>query len=52
MLEEQSYATTSKTFGQKTLKNLFDVSMGANDGEEICELVGLYIFTEIHKKQI
>ena len=23
--------------------------MGANDGAEICELVGLYILTEIHK---
>ena len=29
--------------------NHFDVSMGANDGAEICELVGLYILTEIHK---
>ena len=25
------------------------MSMGANDGAEICELVGLYILTEIHK---
>ena len=30
-------------------KKQFDVSMGANDGAEICELVGLYIQTEIHK---
>ena len=26
------------------------MSMGANDGAEICELVGLYIVTEVHKK--
>ena len=25
------------------------MSMGANDGAEICELVWLYILTEIHK---
>ena len=23
--------------------------MGANDGTEICEVVGLYILTEIHR---
>ena len=34
---------------KKNSKNQFDVSMGANDGAEICELVGLYILTEIHK---
>ena len=34
---------------QKNSKNQFDVSMGANDGAEICELVGLYILIEIHK---
>ena len=38
-----------KRLGPKKLKNQFDVSMGANDGAEICELVGLYILTEIHK---
>ena len=31
-------------------KQQFDVSMGANDGAEICELVGLYLLTEIHMK--
>ena len=38
-----------KRLDQEKLKNQFDVSMGANDGAEICELVGLYILTEIHK---
>ena len=42
--------TTKETFGPpKNSKNQFDVSMGANDGAEICELVGLYILTEIHE---
>ena len=51
MKEEQSYTTTKETFGpKKNSKNQFDVSMGANDGAEICELVELYILTEIHKK--
>ena len=45
MQEEQSYATTMKSFGpKKTKKYQFDVSMGANDG------VGIYILTEIHKE--
>ena len=30
-------------------KKQFDVSMRAKDGAEICELVGLYILTEVHK---
>ena len=34
---------------KKNSKNQFDVSMGANDGAEICELVGLNILTEIHR---
>ena len=33
----------------KNSNNQFDVSMGANDGAEICELKGLYILTEMHK---
>ena len=33
----------------KNSKNQFDVSTRANDGAEICELVGLYIVTEIHE---
>ena len=49
MQEEQSYTTTKETFGpKKNSKNQFDVSMGADDGAERCELVGLYILTEIH----
>ena len=38
-----------KRLDQEKLKNQFNVSMGANDGAEICELVGLCILTEIHK---
>ena len=50
MQEEQSYATTKEAFEpKKNSKNQFDVSMGANDGAEICELVELYILTEVHK---
>ena len=32
-------------------KNQFDVSMEANDGVETCELIGLYILTEISKNR-
>ena len=35
---------------KKNSKNQFDVSMGANYGAEICEIVGLYILSEIQKK--
>ena len=38
-----------KRLDPKNSKNQFDVSMGANDGAEIYELVRLYILTEIHK---
>ena len=34
---------------QKDSKNQFDMSMVANDGAEICELIGLCILTEIHR---
>ena len=49
MQKEQSYTTTKETFGPKDSKNQFDMSMVANDGAEICELVGLYMPTEIHE---
>ena len=49
MQEEQSYATTKETLGPKNSKDQFHVSIEANDGAEICELVGLYVLTEIHK---
>ena len=32
-----------------TEKKQFEMSMGDSDGAEICELVGLYLLTEIHK---
>ena len=34
----------------KKESNLFDVTMGAFDGAEICELVGTFILHEITKK--
>ena len=43
------YDHNGKVWTTRNSKNLFDVSMGANDGAEICELIGLYILTEIHK---
>ena len=30
--------------------NKFDVSMGAYDGAEVCELVGLYILKQLESK--
>ena len=36
---------------KKNSKNQFNVSMGAIDGADICELAGLYIHTEIHKNR-
>ena len=38
-----------KRLDQENSIKLFDVSIGANDGAEICELVWLYILTVIHK---
>ena len=38
-----------KRLDPKRSKNQYDVSIGTNDGTEICELVELYILTEIHK---
>ena len=43
------YDHKGNVWTKKKSKNQLDVSMGANDGAEICELVGLYIHTEIHK---
>ena len=43
------YDHKGNVWTKKDKKTQFDVSMGANDGAEICELVGLYILTEIHK---
>ena len=38
-----------KRFDKKiTSYSQFDVSIGTNDGAEICGLVGLYIATKIH----
>ena len=45
------YDHKGNVWTKKNSKNLFDMSMGANDGAEICELVGLYILTEIHKNK-
>ena len=36
-----------KRMDQENSKSQFDVSMGANDGAEICELVELIILTEV-----
>ena len=43
------YDHKDNVWTKKDSKSQFDVSMGANNGAEICELVGLYILTEIHK---
>ena len=34
----------------KKYESLFDVSMGASDGTEVCELVGTYILNILSKK--
>ena len=35
------------TWGKKTRKSLFDVTMGSFDGAETCELVGSYLLSEL-----
>ena len=35
---------------QKTKNSDFDVTMGAPDGAEVCELVGLFILSELKAK--
>ena len=39
-----------KTWVKRDAQKQFDVSMGAFDGAEICELVGLYILHQLEKK--
>ena len=36
----------------KTGSDLFDVSMGAYNGVEVCELIGIYIFIEFARMTI
>ena len=36
----------------KTGSDLFDVLMGAYDGAEVCELIGIYIFIEFARMTI
>ena len=43
------YDHKGNVWTKKKTKKQFNISMGANDGAEICELVGLYILTVIHK---
>ena len=36
--------------GMKKSSNLFDVTMGAFDGAEVCELVGTFLLNKISQK--
>ena len=44
------YDNNGKTWVKRDAKKQFDVSMGAFDGAEVCELVGLYILNQLEKK--
>ena len=37
-------------WGKKNQEDLFDVTMGSNDGAEVCELVGSYLLHQIYHK--
>lgn len=39
-----------KTWTKNNSNTLFDVTMGSYDGAEVCELVGLFILTNLGKK--
>ena len=40
----------NRTWAKRNSTNLFGVSMGSYDGAEICELVGLFILSELQKR--
>ena len=40
----------NKTWVKRENESLFDVTMGSYDGAEICELVGLYILSQLKVK--
>ena len=40
----------NRTWTKRNSTNLFDVTMGSYDGAEICELVGLFILSELEKR--
>ena len=44
------YDNNDKVWGKQVGRKQFDVSMGAYDGAEICELVGLYTLAQLDKK--
>ena len=44
------YDNEGTAWAKQDAKDQFDVSMGAYDGAEICELVGLYLLNDIEKK--
>ena len=44
------YDNKNKPWVKKNTNDAFDVPMGAYDGVEICELVGLYIYLTNLKK--
>ena len=47
---ENPYCFPKKKFWEKAINEpLFDITMGRNDGAEICELVGLYILSFLGK---
>lgn len=48
-LQKSTKDGETKTW-QKTTNPTFDVTMGAPDGAEICELVGLYILDTLRQK--
>ena len=42
-MPESYYFVTRKFHGKKKNTNLFDVAMGAYDGADVCETVGLLL---------
>ena len=49
-MQENHSFTARKPLWQKKNTNLFDVAMGAYDGAEVCELVGLFLLNSLANK--
>ena len=48
MQESLCFSTSNKP-GSKNESGLFDVTMGAYDGAEVCELVGIFILYQLSR---
>ena len=49
MEARRSYLVSNKEIWVKKVNFSFDVTMGAYDGAELCELIGLFLLSKIKK---